>query len=101
MKSAPSTRSIHGMSLIELLCVIAIIAVLAALLLPALSQAKARALRVQCGQQLHEIGVGFISFANDHGGKFPMAVPVAAGGSLEFATNGYRLQEGFYFSFRH
>jgi prepilin-type processing-associated H-X9-DG protein len=89
------------MSLIELLCVIAIIMLLAALLLPALGQAKARAKRIQCIDHLHQAGVGFVSFANDHNGQFPMAVPENAGGSLELVRSGYLLQGDFYFSFRH
>jgi prepilin-type processing-associated H-X9-DG protein len=96
-----SSVGVWAMSLIELLCVMAIITLLAALLLPALSQGRARARRIQCINQLHEAGVGFISFANDHNGRFPMAVPVSAGGSLELARSGYLLQGDFYFSFRH
>ena len=89
------------MSLIELLCVIAIITLLAALLLPVLGQAKARARRIQCIDHLHQTGVGFVSFANEHNGHFPMAVPGSAGGSLELAQGGYLLSGDFYFSYRH
>ena len=89
------------MSLIELLCVMAIIMVLAALLLPALGQAKARAKRIQCLDHLHQTGIGFVSFANEHNGRFPMAVPASAGGSLELAQGGYLLPGDFYFSYRH
>ena len=89
------------MSLIELLCVMAIIALLAALLLPALGQAKSRARRMQCIDHLHQTGVGFVSFANDHNGQFPMSVPTSAGGTLELARGGNQLQGDFYFSFRH
>jgi prepilin-type N-terminal cleavage/methylation domain-containing protein len=101
MKRGPSAAGARGMTLIELLVVIAIIAILAALLLPALNQASGSAKRIQCGHQLHQVGVGLVNFANDHGGKFPMAVPMAAGGSMEFATNSYHVQGDFYFSFRH
>ena len=89
------------MSLIELLVVMAIIALLAALLLPAVGQAKARARRIQCIDHLHQTGIGFISFANEHNGHFPMAVPASAGGSLELAQSGYLIEGDFYFSFRH
>ena len=89
------------MSLIELLCVIAIITLLAALLLPAVSQVKARARRLQCLNHLHEVGAAFVNFAGDHNGHFPMAVPGRDGGSLELAQSGYHIQGDFYFSFRH
>jgi prepilin-type N-terminal cleavage/methylation domain-containing protein/prepilin-type processing-associated H-X9-DG protein len=101
MNVTRSNVGVSAMSLIELLCVMAIIALLAALLLPALGQAKARARRIQCIDHLHQTGVGFVNFANDHNGQFPMAVPVSAGGSLEFARSGYLLQGEFHFSFRH
>jgi prepilin-type N-terminal cleavage/methylation domain-containing protein/prepilin-type processing-associated H-X9-DG protein len=91
----------RAMSLIELLCVIAIIALLAALLLPAISQVKARAKRAQCVDHLHQMGIGFVSFANEHHGQFPMSVPASAGGTLELAQGGYLIQGDFYFSYRH
>jgi prepilin-type N-terminal cleavage/methylation domain-containing protein len=101
MSVTRSSFRARAMSLIELLCVMAIIALLAALLLPALMQAKTRALRLQCVNHLHEVGVGFVNFAGDHNGRFPMAVPVSDGGTLELAQGGYRIDGDFYFSFRH
>jgi prepilin-type processing-associated H-X9-DG protein len=80
-------------------CAIAIIGVLAALLLPALTQARARALRVQCVSQLHQTGLAFHEFAHDHGGLFPMQVPVAAGGSLEYVQRAHRAPGGLSVSY--
>jgi len=64
-------RNVHaqrktGFTLIELLVVVAIIAVLVALLLPALSSVRERTRRVMCASQLRQISTAFIAYAQDY-----------------------------------
>jgi len=57
----------RAFSLVEMLVVIAIIGILAALLLPVLSDSKKKAQRIQCVGNLHQLGIGLqVILANDH-----------------------------------
>jgi type II secretory pathway pseudopilin PulG len=86
MNSTSRRLSKNGFTLVGLLVILAVIAILAALLLPALAAAKRRAQRINCVNNLKQIGLAYRIWEGDHGDKFPMSVPAARSGTMEFTT---------------
>lgn len=61
-----------GFTLIELLVVVGIIAILAAILLPAFAKAREGARRISCLSNMRQIGAGFMQYAADENDFFPL-----------------------------
>lgn len=93
-------RSGHrAFTLVELLVVLAIIAVLTALLLPVLGRVRKEADSVQCVAQLRQLGTGIAAYANDHDGTMPGPLEMkqdagAADGSLAALLKNYLTPSG-------
>src|SRR3954467_8728542 len=80
----------RGFSLIELIVVIGVIALLIALLMPALRGARESARQVRCAAQLRVLGQGIFAYAANNRGMTP-----PWGGAFRIDTSGSFLSRGW------
>lgn len=81
------THGKRGLSLVEVLLVIATVVLVAAIFLPRLARRNVRSSRISCTSQLKQIGLAFRLFSNDHNDQFPFAVSNELGGTFTFANS--------------
>jgi prepilin-type processing-associated H-X9-DG protein len=74
----------RAFTLIELATVVALVGLLGTLLIPALARTKSSSQRIDCSNNLKQIGLAFQTWAGAHGDAFPMKVSTAAGGYSDY-----------------
>lgn len=87
MKIQAATRRVHALTLVEVLIVLATIAVIAFLIRPGgytHKVNKEEAMRIRCVSNLKQVTLSYKLFATDHNDLYPMQVSTNEGGSLEF-----------------
>ncbi len=97
-------RRSHGFTLIELLVVISIIALLVALLLPALGKARQAARASTCSSNMRQLGVWGVTYYSENNGILPhnaneyLGTPASPLGSQRFWVHqvDYRISSGEY-----
>jgi len=84
---APGERASHhgGFTLVELLVVIALVAILAAMLLPALSNSQAAAKRTQCLSNLRQMGIAANVYVGDNANVYPIAYYSDGENNIDYA----------------
>jgi prepilin-type N-terminal cleavage/methylation domain-containing protein len=85
-----NSKTTAGFTLVELLVVIAVIATLAALLMPALGRAKAKAHRTACMNNLRQINAGVRMYSDDAHDVSPSPGAAAAGTNFPNLYSAYK-----------
>ena len=89
MKSSCSNRKNQGLTILEVLVVVFVLVIIAAMLLPAPGPRRGRmAMRIMCVNNLKEMSLAARIWEGDHQDYYPMAVTNTNGGAMEQASLG-------------
>lgn len=88
MKLRFSHQRNRALTPVEVLVIIAVLAVVVALLLPWLAASKRIPQKINCVSNLKQIGIAFRLWEGDNNGKYPMVVSVTNGGAMELVATG-------------
>jgi competence protein ComGC len=86
MNRHASSRGTKAFTLIELLVIVAILALLFAILIPAVAVGKSKAQRIKCTNNLKQIGISFRLWTTDRAANHPGSVSANKGGSLDYVV---------------
>ena len=86
MKPSRSNQSRRALTLVELLVVVFVLAVLAAMFLPALAAAKRKTSKIGCVNNLKQIGLTYRLWSGDNNDKYPMEISITNGGTMELLS---------------
>ena len=84
----PSVRNAAGFSLVECLVTIAIIACALLLISPVVNQMRQQANTARCRNNLRQIGLAILNYANEHNGMLPGPVPSVQRSTVSRSTMG-------------
>jgi len=92
MKPCRANRTNHALTLLDVLVVIIILAIFAAMLIPVSSSGGNKAPKLACTNNLKQLGLAGHLWASEHGGLYPPDVSVTDGGTKEIFSPGSRFQ---------
>src|SRR6266478_3111662 len=85
---ADRKHAAEAFTVVELLILVACLAILAAIILPSLARPSHCTGRINCTNNLKQIGLAFRTWSLDNNDKFPMHVSVTNGGAMEMVATG-------------
>ena len=86
MQGRTNRNKEQGFTALEIIVVIAVVALLAGLILPMMSRPKNRHHRIGCVSNLKQVALAARMWANDHGDKFPWQVSTSTNGTMELVN---------------